>query len=60
MIAKDILTTNYAKIDKNAAISELIGELIRTKQKAAIVIFLLIQIQLVLSRGQKENIPVGG
>ncbi len=37
MIAKDILTTNYAKIDKNAAISELIGELIRKKQKAAVV-----------------------
>jgi CBS domain-containing protein len=37
MIAKDIITTDYAKIDKNAAISELIGELIRTKQKAAVV-----------------------
>ncbi len=37
MIAKDLLTTNYIKIDKNASISELIGDLIRTKHKAAVV-----------------------
>jgi len=37
MIAKDLMTTNYLKIDESATVSELIGHLVRKKQRAAVV-----------------------
>jgi len=37
MIAKDLMTKDYAKIDKSRSVSKLIGEFIRTKKRAAVV-----------------------
>lgn len=37
MAIKELIKKNYAEIDKNATISELIGTLIRKRQKAAVV-----------------------
>jgi CBS domain-containing protein len=37
MIAKDLMKTDYARIDKSTTVSKLVGELIRKKCRAAVV-----------------------